>query len=174
MLGEGVGYNRCLAWIAELQPTHIFNCHVLCAFAFTDEEIRQMRANLAERERLYAELFPWDHPNYGMDEHWVRPYPYEQDVSPSETATLHLTLTNHSSQARIASCCPILPQSWRMEIPEQVVTIPSKQEGHITFSIPIPTHANGVPRTVIPLKVTYDGQPLGQFREAIFVFPSDT
>lgn len=173
LLGEGVGYDRCLAWIAELQPTHIFNCHVQCAFAFTDEEIKQMRANLAERECLYAELFPWDQPNYGMDEHWVRPYPYEQDVSPGETATLHLTLTNHSSQARIASCRPILPQLWHVEVPEQAVTIPPKQEGHITFSIPIPTHANSVQRTVIPLEVTYDGRSLGQFREAIFVFSSD-
>ena len=108
-----------------------------------------------------------------MDEHWVRPYPYEQDVSPGETATLHLTFTNHSSQARIASCRPILPQSWRVEIPEQAVTVPPKQEGHITFSIPIPTHANGVQRAVIPLEVTYDGRPLGQFREAIFVFSTD-
>ena len=173
LLGEGVGYDRCLAWIAELQPTHIFNCHVPCAFAFTDEDIRQMRTNLADREHLYADLFPWDHPNYGMDEHWVRPYPYEQNVTAGETVTLHLVVTNHSAQARIASCRPILPESWGMDIPEQAVTIPPKQEGHITFSIPIPTHANGAQRTVIPLDVTYDEQPLGQFREAIFVFPSD-
>lgn len=173
LLGEGVGYDRCLAWIAELRPTHIFNCHVRCAFDFTDEEIEQMRTNLAERERLYAELFPWDHPNYGMDEHWMRPSPYEQDVTPGETATLQLTVTNHSSQARIASCRPILPEVWGVDVPEQAATIPPKQEGHITFSIPIPTHANGVQRTVIPLEVTYDGQVLGQFREAIFVFSSN-
>ena len=173
LLGEGVGYDRCLAWIAELQPTHIFNCHVPCAFAFTDEEIRQMRTNLADREHLYADLFPWDHPNYGLDEHWVRPYPYEQNVTPGETVTLHLVVTNHSAQARIARCRPILPESWGMDIPEQAVTIPPKQEGHITFSIPIPPHANGAQRTVIPLDVTYDEQSLGQFREAIFVFPSD-
>ena len=173
LLGEGVGYDRCLAWIAELQPTHIFNCHVQCAFAFTAEEIKQMRTNLAERERLYAELFPWDHPNYGMDEHWVRPSPYEQDVILGEITTLRLTVANHSSQPRIASCRPILPEAWGVDVPEQAVTIPPKQEGHFTFSIPIPTHANGAQRTVIPLEVTYDGQVLGQFREAIFVFSTD-
>lgn len=173
LLGEGVGYDRCLAWIAELKPTHIFNCHVQCAFTFSDEEIRQMRTNLAERERLYADLFPWDHPNYGMDEHWVRPYPYEQDVAAGEAVTLRVCFTNHSSEARIASCRPILPESWDLNIPEQSVTVPPKQEGYITFSIPIPTHANGAQRVIIPLDVTYDGRPLGQFREAIFVFSPD-
>lgn len=132
-----------------------------------------MCTNLAEREHLYTDLFPWDHPNYGMDEHWVRPYPYEQNVTAGETVTLHLVITNHSAQARIASCHPTLPESWDMDIPAQAITIPPKQEGHITFSIPIPTHANAVQRTVIPLDVTYDGLPLGQFREAIFVFQSD-
>ena len=112
-------------------------------------------------------------PTMGMDEHWVRPYPYEQDVSAGETATVRLDVTNHSSQAQIASCRPILPESWGITIPEQAVTIPPKQEGYITFSIPIPTHVNGAQRTVIPLEVTYDGRPLGQFREAIFVFPPD-
>ena len=82
----------------NLNRPHIFNCHVPCAFAFTDEEIRQMRTNLAEREHLYADLFPWDHPNYGMDEHWVRPYPYEQNVTAGGTATLRLDFTNHSAQ----------------------------------------------------------------------------
>ena len=129
-----------------------------------------MRANLAERERLYADLFPWDHPNYGMDEHWIRPYPYEQEVSAGKTVPLDIVVTNHSAQARIASCRPILLQSWDVNISEQAITIPPKQEGHITFSIPIPTHANDARRTVIPLDITYDGVPLGQFREAIFVF----
>ena len=173
LLGEGVGYDRCLAQIAELQPTHIFNCHVPCAFTFTDEEIRQMRTNLAERERLYADLFPWGQPNYGIDEHWVRPYPYEQNVGGGETATLQVCFTNHSPEARIASCRPILPESWNINIPEQSATIPSKQERHITFSIPIPAHVNSTRRTVIPLDITYDGRPLGQFREAIFVFRPD-
>ena len=159
--------------IAELEPTHIFNCHVPCAFTFTDEEIRQMHTNLADREHLYADLFPWDHPNYGLDEQWVRPYPYEQNVTPGETVTLHLVVTNHSAQVRIARCRPILPESWDVDIPEQGVTIPPKQEGYITFSIPIPTHASGAQRTLSPLDVTYDEQSLGQFREAIFVFPPD-
>ena len=174
LLGEGVGYDRCLALIAELKPTHILNCHVDCAFNFTDEEIRWMRANLIERERLYTELFPWDYANYGMDEYWVRPYPYEQDVTPGETVHLRVDFTNHSSQSRTVSCRPVLPKSWKVEIPEQTVTIPPKCDGYVTFSILISlpaavTQATESRRIVIPLEITYDGLSLAQFREAIFV-----
>jgi large subunit ribosomal protein L21 len=40
-----------------------------------------MRANLAEREKLFGELVPWDHANHGMDEPWVRCHPYEQKAA---------------------------------------------------------------------------------------------
>ena len=173
LLGANVGYDRCLALIAELQPTHIFNCHVNCAFDFTDEEIAFMRQNLAERERLYGELFPWPHANHGMDEHWVRAYPYEQDVTPGEAVTLRVDFTNHSTKPCIATCRPVLPAVWEAEVPEQSVTISPKQEGHVTFTIPVPPverlNATNGQRIVVPIDVTYDGRPLGQFREAVFV-----
>ena len=37
--------------------------------------------------------FPWDHANYGMDEHWVRCYPYEQEVALGEAAHLRVEIT---------------------------------------------------------------------------------
>ena len=36
-LGRGVGFDRCIALIEKLRPTHIFNCHVNEAFDFTPE-----------------------------------------------------------------------------------------------------------------------------------------
>ena len=98
------------------------------------------------------------------------PTPTSRQSTPARQCLCISFVTNHSAQARIASCRPILPESWDVNIPEQAITIPSKQEGHITFSIPIPPHANGAQRIVIPLDITYDGRSLGQFREAIFVF----
>jgi glyoxylase-like metal-dependent hydrolase (beta-lactamase superfamily II) len=170
LLGRNVGYDRCLTLLEQLRPTHIFNCHVNCAFDFTDEEIRWMRANLSEREQLYTALFPWEHANYGMDEHWVRCYPYEQDVAPGKTANLRVDFTNHSEQERRAICRPITPNSWDVHIPEGEAIIPPKSDGHVSFPIPIPHLDNRTPgRIVIPVEVTYDGCRLGQFREAIFV-----
>ena len=134
-----------------------------------------MLDTLAEREKCYTELFPWDHANYGMDEHWVRCYPYEQEVAPGEAAQLRVELTNHSYKPRTAAAQPMLPASWGMEISPRETTIPPRADGYIDFSIPIPQHSEWegfvtpIKRIVIPVDLTYNTVPLGQFREAIFV-----
>ena len=169
LLGKDVGYEKCLRLIQQLKPTHIFNCHVNPAFDFTDAEIECMLDTLAEREKRYTALFPWDHANYGMDEHWVRCYPYEQEITPGETAQLRLEITNHSSEPRTATAQPILPPAWDVEIDPAETTIPPKADGDIDFSIPIPRSCEALGRIVIPIDFTYNDCPLGQFREAIFV-----
>ena len=169
LLGADVGYEKCLRLIQELKPTFIFNCHVDPAFDFTDAEIAWMLDTLAEREKCYTALFPWDHANYGMDEHWVRCHPYEQEVAPGGTAQLRVEITNHSDEPRTATAQPILPASWGMEIAPAETTIPPRADGYIDFSIPIPQHRTASGRVVIPVDITYNARPLGQFREAIFV-----
>ena len=175
LLGEDVGYEKCLRLIQQLKPTHIFNCHVDPAFDFTDAEIQCMLDTLAEREKCYTALFPWDHANYGMDEHWVRCYPYEQEVASGETAQLRVEITNHSREPRTATAQPILPPSWDMEIVPAQTAISPKADGHIDFSIPIPIHREWegfetpMERIIVPVDITYDARPLGHFREAVFV-----
>jgi glyoxylase-like metal-dependent hydrolase (beta-lactamase superfamily II) len=167
LLGAGVGYDRCLALLAELKPTHIFNCHVNEAFAFTAEEIYWMRQNLAGREQLYGELFPWDHPNFGMDEHWVRCEPYEQVVRPGETVKLAVVITNHSDSARIVQAQPILPRAWQTDMSAQSVTAPPQSEVKIQFTFAVPLSKSPTECVVIPIALVYDGDALGQWREAI-------
>lgn len=169
LLGNDVGYERCLRLIQELKPTHIFNCHVDPAFDFTDKEINFMLDTLAEREKCYTDLFPWDHANYGMDDQWVRCKPYEQDVNPGDTVSLHVVITNHSNEPRTAIAKPILPSSWKVEIDPRGTTIPAKTDGQIQFSLAIPSDCHDSDRVVVPIDITYHDRPLGQFREAIFV-----
>ena len=168
-LGNNTGFSRCLRLIGELKPSHIFNCHVDCAFDFTDQQIELMLTNLSERERLYQKLFPWDHPNYGMDEHWASCYPYEQKVSSGERVKLEVKFTNHSHEPRTATCQPYLPKSWHMSIDSQSAEIPPKTTSGIRFFIDIPKDIQKNKRIVIPVDMSYNGRPLGQFREAIFV-----
>lgn len=131
-----------------------------------------MLCNLAEREKCYTALFPWEHANYGTDAHWASCYPYEQEVAPGETAALRVDITNHSSEPRSAIAQPILPTEWEIEIGPAETTIPPKRNGHIDFSIPIPAmQVEHSQRIVIPVDIIYDAQPLGQFREAIFCIP---
>jgi len=79
-LGRDVGFDRCIVLIEEVKPIHLFNCHVDKALAFTADECRFMRANLARREETFGLLVAWDHANDGTDDSWVRCYPYEQRV----------------------------------------------------------------------------------------------
>ena len=132
-----------------------------------------MRANLAEREQLYGRLFPWDSPNYGMDEYWVMCYPYEQDAVMGKTVDLRVDITNHSASQSLAVCRPILPSSWDIEVDSKSLSIPAKSEGQMAFSFAIPENATPG-RTIIPVDVIYNDRPLGQFREAVLVVKSET
>jgi len=179
-LGRGVGFDRCIALIEELQPTHIFNCHVQDAWDFTPHECRFMRANLAEREKLFGELVPWDHANYGMDEPWVRCHPYEQQAAPGAKVELRVVVTNHSMEARAAACRPVLPRSWggtaeplAAVAPENVANwpraqVPAKSEGEVRLAFRVPSGVEPG-RYVIPVDVCYGEWTLPQFQEAIVV-----
>lgn len=180
-LGRHVGFDRCIALLQELRPTHLFNCHVDRSFDFTDEQYRFMRANLAERETLLGELVPWDHANYGTDEPWVRCDPYEQRAVPGKSATIDVVITNHSSEPRTASCRLVLPQAWggprnasawpatsERDFPASWPTanLPAKSEGRIRLSVPVPADLKPG-RYILPIDVRYDRWALPQHTEAI-------
>ena len=128
-----------------------------------------MRANLAEREQLFGQLFPWDHANYGIDEAWVRCHPYEQQAKPGGELKLSVVVTNHSSQVRKAACRAVLPRAWHGGTTAWSRTeIPGKQDGQVRLSLSIPADAKPG-RYVIPVDLHYHDRVLPQFTEAIVV-----
>ena len=178
-LGQGVGFDHSIALVERLKPTHIFNCHVNDAFDFTPEQCRYMRANLAEREKLYGELVPWDHANYGMDEPWVRCYPYEQKAAPGGEVEIGVVVTNHSTESRACACRAVLPRSWAGDAQQPSIVqcnvadwpsaeVPAKSEGEVQLTFRVPSSAKPG-RYVIPVDVCYGQWTLPQFQEAIVV-----
>jgi glyoxylase-like metal-dependent hydrolase (beta-lactamase superfamily II) len=175
-LGPGVGFNACLDLMERLQPTHIFNCHVDMAFNFTPEQYHAMRENLAERERLFGELFPWDHANFGMDESWIRTFPYEQQARPGGQIKLDVVITNHSPEPREAAARAVLPNTWFqsppgwqvVSVPAKIVSIPAKQETPLSLQLNIPATAKPG-RYAIPIDIRHGQRHLPQFTEAIVV-----
>jgi glyoxylase-like metal-dependent hydrolase (beta-lactamase superfamily II) len=164
-LGAGRGFDACLALVEDLQPNLLFNCHVPVAFAFTADEIRFMRRNLAEREAIFATLLPWEDPNFGLDEHWLRAEPFEQDARPGEVVSLDVVVTNHASAPRLASGQPIVPRGWETR-PVVRAVVPRRTERALSFRIPVPAEAKPGLR-VIPIAVELAGRKLGQFRAAM-------
>ncbi|MAF10417.1 hypothetical protein CMK11_08195 [Candidatus Poribacteria bacterium] len=165
LLGSGLGYDRCLALLEALEPTHIFNCHVDRAFDFTNAQMHQMRANLQARQEAFGDLCAWEHVNYGLDMHWVRCDPYEQRVAAGDTATACVCVTNHSDDARVVRARLETPSGWPA-LSWASATIPAGTDGSVPFRIPVPAGASPG-RYVLPADITYHGRPLGPIREAI-------
>ena len=175
LLGDGVGFDRCVALIERLRPTHVFNCHVADAFDFTPEQCQQMRTNLSERQKLFGQLVPWDHANFGMDQSWVRPFPYEQQAKPGDELKLDVVITNHATEPRSVACRMVVPRVWsgqsavRAESGEWVeATIPAKTEGKLPATLRIPASAKPG-RYPVAVDIRYDRRELPQFSHAIVV-----
>ena len=165
-LGAGVGFDACVRLLQTLKPDLLFNAHVELGFAFDDAAYTFMRTNLAAREASYGALFPWEHPNYGMDEAWVRAFPYEQNAAPGDVVRLDVVFTNHSAAARDAVARPVLPPAWAITLAPRRTTVAPKTEGRVTFTFTVPRDARPG-RWVVPVDVVYHGRRLGQFREAV-------
>jgi hypothetical protein len=81
---------------------------------------------------------------------------------------LSVAFTNHSATAQSASCRPQVPPDWHCTPVEQEITIPAKEDAHLHFMLTAPSDLPAAGRRlVVPLEITYGGNALGQFREAI-------
>jgi len=112
LLGADRGSRRCLAIWRKLKPDYIINEHQDLGFSFTPEQLDYMDGMLAERERLVTELVPWEDPNFGTDEWWIRTYPYEQEACAGATVRIEIQFTNHGHRAIEAQVEPVLPEGW--------------------------------------------------------------
>ncbi len=166
-LGRGRGFPYCIDLIETLQPTHVFNCHVADAFRFTPEEIAYMRRNLDRRERLFGELVPWDHANYGLDPYWVRCFPYTQEARAGKAVRLEVVVTNHSEQAQPCACRAVLPKALGGSTTEWVEgEAPAKAEHRLQLSLTLA--AEVLPgRYVIPIDIQHGSRLLPRFSEAL-------
>lgn len=177
-LGEGIGNDRCLALLQQLRPTHILHSHRSDAVEYDEEQLGLMRAGLAEREKLFGQLVPWDHANYGLDGLWVRCDPYEQAVESGTGISIDVVITNHSARQQSAACRAILPGGWDSGATDPRwpsdsgsgawanVAIPPKTDGRVrlAFTVPASTRPG---RYVVPVDLRYGARALPQFSETI-------
>jgi len=182
-LGRGKGFRRCIEIWRAHRPDYILNEHQDRAFSFTEEELDYMDAMLAERERLFAEMLPWAHPNFGTDEHWVRSYPYEQEAGRGNPFFIEVRFTNHGAEDVLAAAEPVLPEgwSWERQRSSAVVRVPAHSDGSTDPFSTNPDKAARIwilapedaaqGRYVIPFRVTWGDRYLGQFRHAIVTLP---
>jgi hypothetical protein len=132
---------------------------------YSEEYMRNGLKLFEERRALFALLFPWDDPNFGLDPSWVRAYPYQQFVLPGQRVTLEARVYNHGGTPRAASVELRAPAGWRVE-QAGTVTIAPHQEGKVRLSAVAPAHP-ARRREVLALAVHFGQQNLGEAAEAI-------
>jgi hypothetical protein len=179
-LGAHRGFRRCFEIWRDTRPDYIFNQHQDRPFRFSAQELDYLDDTLAQRERLVAQLVPWNDPNFALDEWWVRTtYPYEQDVAAGATFVVQVQFTNHGSETALAQVEPALPAGWAWDKERSVhrVNIPPRTDGstdaycanpdkaaRVWITVPSQARAG---RYVIPFRVTWMERRLGQFRHAV-------
>jgi glyoxylase-like metal-dependent hydrolase (beta-lactamase superfamily II) len=133
----GTGYLYCLDLLRQLpEESWIVNQHIEPPFRFNGQQLDLMTARLLERKALLRELFPWDEPNYGIDERWARMYPYGQAVRPGQTVSFSVMIQNHSDRPQTYTIRPVPGEDGlRVSPGELVISVSPKEEGRAEFTL---------------------------------------
>jgi glyoxylase-like metal-dependent hydrolase (beta-lactamase superfamily II) len=165
-LREGLGFLRCLDQLETLPPgCLILNQHVEPAFRFSSAQVSQMREVLKRRIQLLAELFPFDDPNYGLDEGWATLHPYGMTVRRGESMRLTLRLTNHSPRERTFRATARAPAGWRA-VSGGKVRVPPHADGLLPIALQVAGNAAAGAHVIVTDVAWEDGE-LREWAEAL-------
>jgi len=167
VLHESMGYFYCLDLLRKIPAgTLLINQHVVPTFSFSPAQLDRMTETLTKRKALLAELFPWDEPNYGIDERWVRFYPYGSKAKPGQTVQVCLKLFNHSNIAHKFTVSLNLPPGLDSATKSASVAVPARTEQQVEFELLAGTSIT--PGTyVLTANVEWEGWNLPYWTEAI-------
>ncbi len=176
--GEGRGYRYCIDILRKCRPDYILNQHQLKVFRMTDDNLDFMEKKLIEREKIFSRILPWNDPNFGLDEWWVRTYPYEQSAVAGSRISIEVRFMNHHIEPITAHAGILLPDGWELIVPsltsESVILCgrDGNSDGSILFQISIPPDA---PENMYMLvfRISCGERYLGQFRHAVVSVISD-
>ncbi|MGE5296232.1 MAG: MBL fold metallo-hydrolase [Solirubrobacterales bacterium] len=137
LLRSDAGFLYCLALLQNKIPRDalLINEHVLEPFRFDEDQLRPMAEVLKRRGELLQELFPWDNPNYGLDEQWARIHPYGQEIKAGEWASLTVKILNHSPTANSFTITLNAPQGVEVEPRTATIQADPAREVELRFRV---------------------------------------
>ena len=138
LVHDAGGYNLCFKKLRDIeQPPWLVNEHIPYLFQFTDAELTYLESRYRQRTRILTELFPWDAPNYGIDEQWAVFYPYGATTNASRVLTLEVHITNHSPIRREFAVTPNLPAGMKTVSAQGKIPLEAGQLGKVRMSIDV-------------------------------------
>jgi glyoxylase-like metal-dependent hydrolase (beta-lactamase superfamily II) len=167
-VGLDEGYSYCLRKLRGLPGgTFLVNQHVLPMWRFSKEQLDRMEASRAERLPVLRDLFPWDDPNFGVDESWARLYPYEQRAGAGQTVEIEAVIRNHSPRAREYRVTAHVPAGWT--VTPRVAAVKTGPRGEGTAKFRVKTGKSGAGVDVITADVNTGERTLRRWMEALVV-----
>lgn len=158
-LGEELGYRKCIRLLLTLKPDMLVAAHY-GPLPFAEANLRKALELLEEREKLFGTLLPWPSPNFGLDPHWVRAYPFRQSVLPGQAVTLEARIFNHSDVSQNASVALRTPEGWKVRQGGSMM-IPPRTEGSVELTAQAPLRPRNR-RDVLGLTVVFGQRDLGE------------
>ena len=136
---KGTGYFYCLDILRKMPPNCLLiNQHVLEPFRYSKDQVEYMTKVLEKRRQILADLFPWDEPNYGIDEQWARIYPYGQQAKAGQRVDVTVKILNHSSSAQVYTVSLNVPEGFESEPKNASVRIEPREETQVHVKITVP------------------------------------
>jgi hypothetical protein len=162
-----MGYFYCLNLLRKIPAgTLLINEHVIEPFSFSARGLDHMTDSLRRRKALLAELLPWEEPNYGIDERWVRFSPYGSKARPGRNVQVSLKTFNHSNASRTLTAALNLPAGFNATRPAASIAVPPRAEKQLDFNLVVDSSIK--PGTyVITADVKQEQWNLHQWTEAI-------
>ena len=120
---------------------------------------------LEEKKRVIAELVPWEDPNFGIDEQWVRFYPYGQQAVAGSAFDLYGVILNHLPEAETFRIEPQVPNGWRCVPAFAEVHVGPRQEERVRFRVTAPERGRGP--AVLTAHVAFRELDLRHWSEAL-------
>ncbi|OHB74545.1 MAG: hypothetical protein A2Z25_02595 [Planctomycetes bacterium RBG_16_55_9] len=135
---ESTGFFYCLDVLRKVPPeTLLINQHVLQPFRFTSEQLDLITSTLVKRKTLLAALLPWDEPNYGIDERWIRFYPYGLKTKPGQTVQISLKIYNHSQVPHRFTGSLHLPAGFGAANTVASISVPPLTEEQLNYNLQV-------------------------------------
>jgi len=142
LVHDDTGYLYCLNKLRAFRGDYwLINEHITHVFTFSDKELDYLESRYRDRIAVLRQLFPWDDPNYGIDEQWAVFYPYGSESGPNKELDLEVRISNHSPVERTFKVTPRLPAGMRLTKNDAEVTLGARQAGRVRMTVQTPQQA---------------------------------
>jgi glyoxylase-like metal-dependent hydrolase (beta-lactamase superfamily II) len=165
LLHDDDGYLLCLDKVRSAGECWLINEHIKYVFTFSREELEYLETQYRARAAMLREMFPWDDPNYGVDEQWAVLYPRGAHAKRGETIELELRITNHSPVARQFQVTPHLPPGLTLVACGDAVKLAPRDGGSVKLKVHV--DGDGGASRVVTADIISDGMQFYRWADAL-------